>query len=463
MINKIIKYQDLDKIAYKDIKSLYTNHINITRTGLLSCFGSGRVLVKKAIGSKIYLKNRKIILDASGGFGVLNHGHNHPRIIKARLFCLKQNKMEVNKSFLSPALAALSSNICKLLPPNLDYAFFPNSGSEAIDVAMRLALKVHQNKRNLFLSTDIAFHGKSLGPQSISNSGENTIKLNTLINNHQFKYNSIESFDKAIKKTLKPNGSSKVAAVIIEPFSASTITESSKEFLLHVRKVCTKKNIILIFDEVYSGFFKTGSFFNFMRVKNLSPDILCFAKALGGGKSSIAGVVYSKKINKSTLNDINSSNYLSSTYYGFYEECITAMESIQITIDERYDIKIANQHIFMSQLAEEIKNIYGNKFELKGSGQLWGLFIHEDYLPKSLKSNSFIKKVLFSSAINWLFEKKNVLTALSFGIEPHLIISLNFAYTDNDLKKLRSSLFDLMKTNLLLTIPSFFKNILIKK
>lgn len=459
---KLIKYQDLDNLDYSTVKKLYKKHINNTRTDLLSCFGSGRVLVKKALGSKIYLLNKKIILDATGGFGVLNHGHNHPRILKSRMYCLQNQTMEVNKSFLSPALAALSSNLATLLPKKLNYSFFPNSGSEAIDVALRLALKFFNGRRDIFLASDIAFHGKSIGPQSISRSGENPFKLDTAIKCHHFAYNSISSFDQLIKKNIKPNGESKIAAVIIEPFSASTITEATDKFLNHIFNVCNEQKILLIFDEVYSGFFKTGTFFNFLRLKNISPDILCFAKSLGGGKSSIAGVAYSDKLNDKTLSGINSANYLSSTYYGFFEETVTALESIQIAIDEDYESKAEIFHDYMSELSKDINNKFPNKFILKGKGLLWGLFIHESNLPIGFSKSNFAKKIIYSSIINWLFEKKQILTALGFGYNPHIIISLNFAYSKNDLEKLKNAIYQVCEENPIKLIPRFMKNMLWK-
>jgi putrescine aminotransferase len=469
---KLISYGQLDNLSYSSIFNLYKNHVNKTRVGLLGAFGSGRVLVKSASGSRIKLKNGLNILDATGGFGVLNHGHNHPRILKARKWCQDNFKMEVNKSFLSPSLAVLSHNICCLLPKNLQYAFFPNSGSESIDVAIRLALKYHEGKKNKILYSDRAFHGKSMGPQSISNSGENPLRIPTILNTAIYKFNDKKSIEQKIKNSLDSKGDSSIAAIIIEPFSASTLTETSEDFLMFVRTQCTHYKIILIFDEVYSGFFKTGPLFNFMRCKNLSPDILCFAKALGGGKSSIAAVVYSKNIADKSLHNTEGANFLSSTYYGFYEECVTAIEAIQIAIDENYEEKSNKIHKAMTKLANEIKNLTNGEVTMQGKGTLWGLFYNKDltltqtiisHLPISFKNDkSFAKKIYLSAAINWLFEKKNILAALSFGFNTHILISLNFAYTDKDLKELRSALIEISKKRWELFLPKFVANKFIK-
>jgi putrescine aminotransferase len=457
----LINYKEIEDLSYSQVYSMYENHINKKKTGLLSAFGSGRVLVDKAKGARIFLKNRKnSILDLTGGFGVLNHGHNHPRILKAREYCSKNLKMEVNKSFLSPALAVLSHNICSLLPKPLNNAFFPNSGSESVDIALRLSFKYFNNKRDVILHSDIAFHGKSIGPQSISNSGENPVKIKSLIKACSFKFNSCESLSEKIEENIKNNRKCTIAAIVIEPFSASTMTESTEKFLKFARSVSEKYNILLIYDEVYTGFFKTGNFFNFLRTNKATPDMLCFAKSLGGGKSSIAGIVYSDKI-QNKLQSIDTANYLSSTYYGFYEECITAIEAIQIAVDEDYEKKAQIFNEFMENLKIQIQNEFKGKYFLSGRGLLWGLFFNENKtIPKNIEILK--NKVLYVSAINWLFEKKNILTALSFGKNTHIIISLNFAFTKKDLNDLSDAIFCLLKKNRFTMIPKFILNMSIK-
>ena len=84
----------------------------------------------------------KKILDFTGGYGVLNHGHNHPRIIKARIDFQNQNRMEIHKNYLSQYTAALSSNIANLLPSDLNKVYLPNSGAEANEGAIKLAYKL---------------------------------------------------------------------------------------------------------------------------------------------------------------------------------------------------------------------------------------------------------------------------------------------------------------------------------
>ena len=98
----------------------------------MGAFHLGDELIDHAEGVWLYTRDGKKILDVTGGIGVLSHGHNNPRILNSRLNFQKQKRMEVHKTIFSPYVAALSHNIAKLLPDDLDYSFFCNSGAEAV-------------------------------------------------------------------------------------------------------------------------------------------------------------------------------------------------------------------------------------------------------------------------------------------------------------------------------------------
>ena len=113
---KLIKSEEIDNFTLEKVKDLYNNHVSSSQIKLLSSFEFGNDLAKTSKGIYIYTKKGKKIYDFTGGFGVLNHGHNHDRIINARINFQNQNKVEVHKNFLCPYLAALSFNISQILP-----------------------------------------------------------------------------------------------------------------------------------------------------------------------------------------------------------------------------------------------------------------------------------------------------------------------------------------------------------
>ncbi len=447
MNHKLYGYKDIDSIEYDEVKSQYTNHINPVKAKLLSVFKAGKVIVERAEGPYIYEKNGNQILDMTGGYGVLSHGHNHPRILEARKYCLDSQKLEVNKNFMSQGMAALCNNLSAVLPKNLNKYFFPNSGSESIDMAMRICLinaKHHQNK-NVFLVSNKAFHGKSLGPQALGTSGELEARFAVGLKVEYFDIKDLASLDKFKQR-------SDICGIFVEPFSASTMTEVSSQFIVALKDLAVKINAPLVFDEIYSGWCKTGPLFNFMRT-DVSPDMLCFAKSLGGGKSSIAGIAYTDELSKVFESD-KLCNYLSSTYYGFFEETVTAVEAIKIVIDERFEEKAGFIEIQMNELASKLHN----GLRVEGRGALWGLFFDDKLLSKAGVAVADVAKKVFGDAIpdfkklfaaamaSYIYKTYGILVGVSFGYNTHLIISFNFACKQAEIDRVCSMILDLDKS-----------------
>ena len=133
--NEFITVEQSTQLDNKQVKNLYKNYVNPGLEQVFDSFDLGNEIVDHAEGVWITTKNNERILDITGGFGVLSHGHNHPRILKVRTEFQKHKRMEVHKTIFSPYLAALSYNIAKLLPKDLTYSFFCNSGAESVEGA----------------------------------------------------------------------------------------------------------------------------------------------------------------------------------------------------------------------------------------------------------------------------------------------------------------------------------------
>ena len=229
---------DAKNLSIEDVHRLYNKHVNASRVELLSVFDFGRELVSHSEGMYIYTKDGKKIFDFTGGIGVLNHGHNHPRILQVRKDFQNEKRMEVHRNFFSQYIAALSSNISNLLPGDLNYCFFPNSGSESVDWALKTAFKYHQGNRKNILFSDIAFHGKLFGSESVTNSPENFFEYPKIPGTHQFTFNSLESVSQKIDNLRDKNGKCTVAGIIIEPINISNLKKCSSDFLFGLRKIC---------------------------------------------------------------------------------------------------------------------------------------------------------------------------------------------------------------------------------
>src|SRR5215217_3276563 len=212
----LLTVADAEALTSQQVRDLYGRYVNRGQAALLGAFGFGRDVAVRAEGCWIELSDGRRILDATGGLGVLNHGHNHPRILAARQQFAQRRRMEVHKSFLSPYVAALSANVASLLPGDLDVCYFPNSGAEAVEGALKLAYKYHGGRRQTVLHADISFHGKLFTAASVTGSPENHFSFPGLPNTDRFRFDDLKSVEQALLRH-SVNGRSDVYAVIVEP------------------------------------------------------------------------------------------------------------------------------------------------------------------------------------------------------------------------------------------------------
>ncbi len=458
----------------QEVHDLYRKHVNASRVGLLSSFGFGNDIASYSEGAYVFTKSKKKILDFTGGIGVLNHGHNHPRILKVRKKFQEDLRMEVHRNFFSPYIAALGHNIATILPGDLNYSFFVNSGSESVEWALKTAFKYHNGARSAVLYSDIAFHGKLFGAESVTSSPENSFNYPKIPRTHKFKFNDIGSIRALTKKIKNEKDALDIAAIIIEPFNVSNLLECSEPFLRELRSICDELDIVLIFDEVYSGWCKTGPLFNFMKFDNLIPDVLCTAKSIGGGKSSIAGLITRERVFKKAFDTPSSANLQTTTYYGFGEETVTAIEAINIIQEEKFEDKAR----YVQSLLQPALNVLMLKYpkiikEFRGSGALFGLFLKKpsklisqaiSVLPGELfKDPRFLEKLILSSIIDDLYEDGKVLTFTSLGRDLHLIISPPLIVKKEEIDYFIESLDKTLSKGIPSLVGNFCKNKLTKR
>jgi len=445
----LYQLKDIPDLTIGKVHDLYRKYVNAGQVDLIASFGFGRELVDYAEGVWIYTKNKRKILDVTGGIGVLNHGHNHPRILKARIEYQNNKSMEVHKNYFSPSLAALSSNIASLLPGDLNISYFPNSGAEAVEGALKMAFKYNQGKRRTVLYSDIAFHGKLLGAASVTGSPELSFKFPQIPNTVPFVYNDIKSVKQLVNKNTI-NGKSDVYAIIIEPFNASSLRQCNSGFLKDLREMCYKEDIVLIFDEVYSGWAKTGRLFHFM-YHDVMPDILIYAKSFGGGKASISGYTCRDNIFKKAYGNLNDATLHSTTYNGFGEETFTALEAVNILIEENYVSRSSEIFEYLNPKLRELQNEYPDLVqEVRGSGSLNGILLNVD--SKIIKSvtkmipseffqdERFLPKLITGAVISELYNTHGILSFYGSNRDIPLIISPSIVIKNEELDFLIESL-----------------------
>jgi len=251
--------------------------IKTSKEVLFPLFPPPSVVPVRGEGCYLYDSEGKKYLDFAAGIAVNALGHAHPEYTEAATAQMK-TLMLVPANYLStPKVKA-----AKLLVDNscFDYAFFTNSGTEAIDGCIKLARKwAYETKNpdaNEIIAFRGAFHGRSYGAASITNKRESQPFFAPYLSGVKFAdFNDINSVNNAI--------SDKTAAIIIEPIQGEGgITPATQDFLTALRDLCDENHIALIFDEIQAGIGRTGKFMAYEQY-GIEPDIAAFAKGLGAG------------------------------------------------------------------------------------------------------------------------------------------------------------------------------------
>lgn len=433
-MSELITTAAADELTINEVQDLYKRYVSRSQVSLITSFGFGRELVESAEGAWITMRGGRRVLDFTGAVGVLNHGHNNPRVLAARRAFQERQRMEVHKAFFSPHVAALSHNVAELLPGDLDISYFPNSGAEANEGAIKMAYKYHGGERNTILRADISFHGKTLGAASLTGSAENAFRFPGLPGIEVYPYGDIAAVRDIVARTRTPKGGCDVYAIMVEPFSASSMRSWSEEALRELRELCTAENIVLIFDEVYTGWGKTGSLFYFMRYPWLTPDIVTYSKSFGGGKASISGYTARRPIFRRAYDRLGDVILHSTTYYGFGEETATALEAVNIVVEADFPRRARDIERVLRPGLERLQKQYPDLVtQVKGAGALFGVFIGGG--PKVLdlaarfapagfsKDPNFRTKLITCAVIAELYREHGVLTYYSPNVENPLVVA----------------------------------------
>lgn len=272
--------------------------------------------VSKASGLYITDTSGKKYLDLVAGVSACAIGHCHPRIVKA-----VQEQAEsymhvmVYGEFIQSPQLQLAKKLASVLPDSLNSSYFVNSGTEAIEGAMKLAKR--STGRSEMISCELSYHGSTQGTLSIMGTEQYKQKYRPLLPDcNRIVYNDISSLRLITSKT---------AAVIIEPVQgASGFRTPENNYLQEVRKRCKEVGALLIFDEIQTCYGRTGRLFGFQTYE-VVPDILCIAKGMGGGMPIGAFICSTALMSK--LKDKPKLGHIT-TFGGHPTSCIAALETL---------------------------------------------------------------------------------------------------------------------------------------
>ena len=353
-------------------------------------------------GVYTYDNKGKRYLDCLGGYGIFNVGHRHPRVIEAVKAQLDQVCLH-SQDLLNPWAADLARKLAEIAPGNLKYSFFCNSGTEAVEGAIKLA-RLYTKKTEI-ISTKNAYHGVSMG--ALSATGRDVFRepFEPLLNGFvHVPYGDIESLVGAINEN--------TAAVILEPIQGEGgIHVPPEGYLQEVRRVTAERGVLLILDEVQTGMGRTGRMFA-CEHEGIVPDIMCLAKALSGGVVPIGAFMSTPEIWK--VLEPNPSIH-NSTFGGNPLACTAASATVDVLLDENLSARAAVMgNYFMSSLNELRVKFPDYVTEIRGRGLMIGIDFDSPELRARVQYELFYRGVLVAATMN---------SYRTIRIEPPLIIT----------------------------------------
>lgn len=353
--------------------------------------------------------NGKEYIDCLGGFGIFNVGHRHPKVIETVQNQLKRQALHT-QDLLDPLRAMLAKILADITPGDLKYSFFTNSGTESVEAALKLAKM--QSDKTTFISTTRAFHGKSLG--SLSSTAKGVFRKPFLPLIPGFRHVPFGDID-MMRKTFEVCAlvGEDVAAVILEPIQGEGgVILPPDNYLKEVRALCDQYEALLIFDEVQTGMGRTGKMFA-AELYDVVPDILCLAKAFGGGVMPAGAVIANEK----TFSVLFDNPFMHTTTFGGNPlACAAAIATINVLIEEDLPARAAEVGEYFLKGIKEVTKAHSDKvLEVRGQGLLIGVEFHEDETGYAFSKGMFDEGVLVAGTL---------INSKTIRIEPPLTISI---------------------------------------
>src|SRR5262245_24927512 len=263
----------------------WTQHLNRVY-GTRTVSAKYKALEWSAQGYLIKDTKGREYLDFLGGYVMFNVGHRHAHVVRAVQEQLERMPLG-SKELLHPQGGLLAKKLAQLTPGDLKYSFFCNSGTEAVEGAIKLA-KLYTRKHE-FICAENGYHGKTLGALSATHRQKFRDPFEPLLPG----FRHVPFGEAAALEAAMTN---KTAAVLLEPFQGEGgIRIPPPGYLRQVREICNRKNVLLILDEIQCGLGRTGKMWGCDH-EQVVPDVLCSAKSLGGGILPMGAFISTEKI-----------------------------------------------------------------------------------------------------------------------------------------------------------------------
>jgi adenosylmethionine-8-amino-7-oxononanoate aminotransferase len=313
--------------------------------------------VVSASGVHLKLADGRELIDGISSWWTACHGYAHPHILKSIREQLEKMPHVMFGGLAHEPAYTLAARLAKMLPGDLNHVFFSESGSVAVEVALKMSVQFWLNqgeRRTKFVSFRGGYHGDTFATMAICDPEEGMHKLFRGVVPEQFVVDLPDSNkNRDTLDCLLSENSKEIAAVIIEPLvqGAGGMKFHDAAVLAELKKLCSRHNALLIFDEIFTGFARTGSMFGCEQAA-VTPDIICLGKALTGGTIPLAATVATGKIFNAFLSDDADAALMHGpTYMAYPLGCAAANASLDLFESEP---RLQQVCAIEAQLTEEL-------------------------------------------------------------------------------------------------------------
>ena len=337
------------------------NIIQLTEKHVSATYGRYPIALIKGKGSKVWDKSGKQYIDFVSGLAVNNLGHCHPSVVAA-IKKQAEKLIHVSNLYHIEPQSQLAEKLTSV--SFADKIFFCNSGTEAIESAIKLARKYFfdqgQSGRTEIITMHNSFHGRTLGSLSATAQNKFHIGFKPLLPGFKYiPFNDLQSARKAITQ--------KTCAILVEPIQGEGgVNIADPSYISGLKKLCQKNGVLLIFDEVQSGFGRTGKLFAYELYKT-KPDIMTLAKSLGGGVA-IGAMAGSNRVMKSFVPGTHAA-----TFGGNPLACSAALATLKVITGKNFLNKVNATGIYFLKRLKEIARKNPIVKEARGTGMFLAL------------------------------------------------------------------------------------------
>jgi putrescine aminotransferase len=380
----------------------YQKYVNPTALGLLRLGGFDKVEVEGCGATLKDLEGNEYI-DCLGGYGVFSLGHANPKVVEAVYAQMKRLPLS-SKTFLNKPLADLAELLASIAPGDLQYTFMTNSGTEAVEAALKFARMT--TGRTKIVSTVGSYHGKTLGALSASGRDVYKTPFAPMLPGFEF----VPFGDTAALEAIVDD---QTAAVILEPVQGENgIRIPPDDYLPAARRLCDTHGALLILDEVQTGLGRTGKMFA-AEHWGIAPDLMTLAKALGGGVVPVGAVMATAAIWEKVFKE---NPFLhTSTFGGNEMACVAGLTALRITMDEDLSAQSATKGARLLDGLRAIQAKYPDMLqEARGLGLMIGVEFMDSDIGKlaigALVKNGVIAAYTLNNAKVMRFEPPLIIT-----------------------------------------------------